>query len=165
MPPDLPQFIEPLRLAEEERRLQGKLDASLMERLQEVVLEPCGPVELDMAFSKDEKGVIRITGDYRVKVRLLCQRCLEAMELTLANPFNIGMVAADGDAGSTDEYEQVTLEGREIALAPLIEDEILLGLPMSPRHALPDCAAAAELLKRAPEKSSPFAVLKNLKPR
>ena len=115
-----------------------------------------------MVFSKDERGVIRITGDYRVKLKLLCQRCLEAMEITLSNPFNIGLVADGNEVPLSDEFEQVAMEGREIALAPLIEDEVLLGLPMSPMHAREDCPAK-EIRDGEREKSSPFAVLKNLK--
>lgn len=166
MSPDLPQFIEPSRLADTEARLEGKLDTNTMDRLKGVILDSSGSVEFEMTFSKDIQGAIRIRGGYRVNVTLLCQRCLEPMEITLTNPFNIGLVAADKDADEISaEFEPIIMESKELALVTLIEDELLLGLPMSPMHALEICPATKEVQDRAAEKPNPFAVLKNLKTR
>lgn len=162
--PDLPQFVEPSRLADVAGRLEGKLDMGAMDRLREVILGTPGQVEVSIAFTRDERGIIRITGSYRAEVKLLCQRCLQSMTITLANPISIGLVTADMESNQiSGEFDPVVMESREIALLTLIEDELLLGLPMSAMHALEICAANKARRKQAPEKPNPFAVLKNLK--
>ena len=164
MSPDLPQRIEPARLADAESHLQGKLNTDAMQRLKDLILDPSGPVELDLAFGRDERGVIRITGDYRVNVSLRCQRCLELMEMTLSNPFNIGLVPPDGSGDRiSGEFEPIIMEGSAIELLTLVEDELLLALPMSAVHALEDCPAAEDVRERAPKKPNPFEVLKKIK--
>lgn len=164
MSPDLPQFIEPSHLADVRAHLKGEMDTALMERFRESILDAAGPAGVSMTFSRNAQGVIRITGDYKVTVTLRCQRCLEAMEITLANPINLGLVATGMETDSqSEDYEPLVIEEKEIALMPLVEDELLLGLPMSPMHAMEECPAAKVIQDMAPEKASPFAVLKNLK--
>ena len=98
-------------------------------------------------------------------VWLTCQRCLEAVEHVVDHNvlfqlwWPAGAVLPDEELFE-DGFDAL-LAGNELDLAQLVEDEVLLGLPISPRHA--DC--------RLPESASgvteilPFDVLKGLKRR
>ena len=61
----------------------------------------------------------------------------------------------------SDDYDAIPAS-RELSVRSLVEDEVLLALPIVPRHAdcLPPVVAGAEIEESEP---SPFAVLAGLK--
>ena len=102
---------------------------------------------------------LRIDGD----VTLVCQRCLQPMveSLHLQSKF---LIAADEDAADAldqDDDFDVVVGSTEFSLDGLIEDEVILALPIAPRHAAcPDGTTENAGVTRKP---SPFAVLAGLK--
>ena len=167
MSPDLPQFIEPARLADEEQHLEGEFGIASLDRLREIVCDTAGKVAFRIRFKNDDQGIIRVTGEYSAQLTLLCQRCLEPMEIALTNAITIGMVSDRTEVKRVlDPFEPVFLDGREIALLTLIEDEVLLGLPMKQVHSADACPAAVRIRERngaRKKDSTPFAVLKTMK--
>jgi uncharacterized protein len=69
-------------------------------------------------------------------LRLQCQRCLEALDHPLQVLNTLLLVTGSGaPAGELDDDGGESIEAsRELDLATLIEDEILLSLPYAPRH-------------------------------
>ena len=105
-------------------------------------------------------------------VRLSCQRCLEAVELPVECDVSLAVVGDDEAAANLPQaYEPLVLEGERISLIDLIEDDLLLGLPVTPRHAEHACQAppipeTAEPVapEDAPEETEkPFSQLRVLK--
>lgn len=101
-------------------------------------------------------------------VPLLCQRCLQPMvvPLAVARPFRF--VRSEDEAAALDdesEEDVLVLEPR-LDLHGLVEDELILALPLVPRHADAECAplaaAAAPDDEAAPH---PFAALAALRDR
>jgi uncharacterized protein len=111
---------------------------------------------------------LRLSAQAAVSMR--CQRCLGAMAVPLDVDRWIRFVAGAEEAEALDaELEDDVLElQRHTDLVELVEDELLLALPLVPRHEecpepLPmpaqDDAPAAE----AQERPNPFAALAKLK--
>lgn len=98
-------------------------------------------------------------------VWLQCQRCLKAYEqpLPVRTRLEVMRSEAEADAAPLDDDEADVIVGsRSFDLIMQIEDELLLALPVSPRHAVcPDEVLPEEA--EAEKKPSPFAVLANLK--
>jgi uncharacterized protein len=164
MPPDLPLAIQPARLAASGECLTGRLGFTDMPRISELVRNHQGTVSYRLVFSRDDKGIINITGNLSAGLLVLCQRCLNEMELIIDNPVNIGLVGSQEEAKDLpDQLEPFITEGREISLVRLIEEELLLGLPLSPLHSPAVCPATQVLKEYTPVKTNPFAVLKNVK--
>lgn len=104
-------------------------------------------------------------------VWLTCQRCLQPFSLPLALDRRIRFVRGEVEAEALDaELEDDVLAiSRSLDLRQLVEDELLLALPIVPRHAgvcpqpLPvvvdDLAEPAD----TPARAHPFAVLQGLK--
>jgi len=96
---------------------------------------------------------------------LQCQRCLHAYEQPLPVRARLEVMRSEEEASAApldDDEADVIVGSHHFNLIAQIEDELLLALPVSPRHAVcPDDALpeAAE----AEKKPSPFAVLANLK--
>jgi len=99
----------------------------------------------------------------------ICQRCLEPVEVPVQVAREFRFVDSEALAEQQDDdcEEDLLVASREFDLAALIEDEVLLALPLVPRHEV--CPvnvkmAAADTDFDAPaEKPNPFAVLANLK--
>jgi uncharacterized protein len=103
-------------------------------------------------------------------VRLICQRCLQAFGWPVASEFKLAFVADEAaEAGLPPDYDAVLLGYERPSLRDMVEDELLLALPLVPMHpSKEDCgplgqsAASEECLVSAEDVRQPFAVLKDL---
>ena len=164
MPPDLPYKIVPGHLAEAGACIEGRLELSKMPRLVELLSDNRGMVELKLAFSRSEDGITCINGGYRTDLLLICQRCLEPFAVKLAHTIKVGVVFEGTTLKKIPaSMEPLVLKQETMQLTDFIEDEILLGLPISPMHRLEDCAAGTQAAERDPVGSGPFHILKKLK--
>jgi uncharacterized protein len=101
--------------------------------------------------------------------KLQCQRCMQAMELVIDSTSSVALIAAEADAPEVpEELEPVLAREGRISAGELVEEELLLALPIVPLHEdLRDCAvppSAPLLASEAPEHTSqrPFAGLGDL---
>jgi uncharacterized protein len=163
-------FIDSLDFARQGQELRDKAPVSEMARLQDMLAAPDGEVSyvLRGLTGKDGKPLLElgITGNCQLR----CQRCLQGMPyaidtVSLLMPVPENELESSPDGGELDEddgIDRIPAEARLDVLG-LVEDEILLGLPFSPRHEFGACAAAAG--SEPAGKQNPFAVLRELKNR
>lgn len=102
--------------------------------------------------------------------RLVCQRCLQVMDVPLAAERSFLFVADEVTAARLDEAieDDVLVLSRHLDLIELVEDELILTLPLVPRHEL--CPEALPMRPDEPqaaddEEPHPFAALAALKKR
>lgn len=104
------------------------------------------------------------------RLSLECQRCLAPVEQDLACERRFRFVAGEEAAAALDadsDDDVLELTGR-LDLRDLVEDELLLALPLVPRHAVcpqPIEAPAPRGESAEPERPHPFAALRALKDR
>lgn len=171
----LPVHIDPIRMADTRRLLQGHVVLAEMARLCEALVEQDGEVEVSLEFGIDEEGIRYMRGHLRADVVLECQRCLEPMRHAIDSSFALGMVRSNSEAEALpSHYEPLQLDGQPVFLRDLIEDELLLTLPIVPRHERHECGVDLEASGQPPqqtehedageaEKANPFSVLSGLK--
>jgi uncharacterized protein len=97
---------------------------------------------------------------------IICQRCLQGMDyaISVSNSICLRTQAQLNDLDDSDveeEYESV-LADAQLDVWQLLEEEILLSLPIAPKHQLGECEAVSGLKSRQNE-SHPFAALAKLK--
>jgi uncharacterized protein len=100
---------------------------------------------------------------------LNCQRCLGPVDVPVQIERAFRFVETEAQAEQEDDEspEDVLVASREFDLAALIEDEVLMDLPVVPRH--DTCPLPVKLTAVDPDfeepsaKPSPFAVLAGLK--
>jgi uncharacterized protein len=80
-------------------------------------------------------------------VRLECQRCLDSLDLPLHLEAQLEFAASESEVAAADDDVERVLVGREMSVAALVEDEVLLALPMVPKHER--CKPAADLGAKA----------------
>lgn len=104
-----------------------------------------------------------------VGLQLQCQRCLTPVLETIVAERDFIFVADEATAEAMDEDSEadVLVMSRDFDALALVEDELILSLPLVPRHAacpesLPD-SVADEGFDAASERPHPFAKLAALK--
>ena len=101
-------------------------------------------------------------------VTLQCQRCLQALNEPLQLDRWFHFVASEDDAARLDEESEddVLVLSRAFDGLELLEDELILALPIVPRHdACPEPlpSSAGDVPEAEDEKPNPFAALAALK--
>ena len=94
---------------------------------------------------------------------LVCQRCMKPMAFDLNENARITLFVDEqslDEAMLSDEELEGLLLNKELDVRALVEDQILMGLPFSPRHEDCDNVALAEVNQ---DKPNPFAILAGLK--
>ena len=93
----------------------------------------------------------------------MCQRCMKPMPFELDENVRIILFADENsldEAMAADEELEGLLLEKELDVRVLVEDQVLMALPFSPRHEDCDNVALAEVNQ---DKPNPFAVLAGLK--
>jgi len=169
----LPVQIDPIRLAQQGRTFAGQIPVSRLPRLSGLVVSDQGEVEVNLDFHKDARGRHCLRGNVRGTLQLECQRCMKAMQLPVDSRFELILVESDAEADCQGEGDEVFIvESTPILLTDIIEDELMLSLPLVASHDEPDCGIAIqpeteteldEGEQVADEKPNPFAALAELK--
>lgn len=131
-------------MAAEKRILDGELLLTRMARLQAMVEHAQGTVKLHVRGTVDEAGRSLLRGHVNALISMQCQRCMQPVPVLIDTDFLLAVVDSESEVGLLpDDYEPLLLETEDIALAELIEDELLLSLPIVARHELNECATDA----------------------
>lgn len=134
-------------------------------RLPALLAEPTGEVEYVLEGGVDGQGVHYLRGRVRATVILLCQRCLQPMAWPVDAGLRLGLVSGTAAGPELPEdYEPYEWPGGVVEIASLVEDELLLALPIVARHAALECPAEPAARREEPRSENPFAVLTKLKP-
>ncbi|QQS55063.1 MAG: DUF177 domain-containing protein [Candidatus Competibacteraceae bacterium] len=142
--PTLPDRIDPWQLAAGSGRLDGELKLAALPRLAALLEHADGTVNVALAAGIDEQGLRFVEGSLQTEVELICQRCLGPLRLPLKVAVSLALVRAEADAARLPEQREPLLAaGADLAVADLVEDELLLALPQIPRHRdVCECEAA-----------------------
>mgnify|MGYP000928146132 FL=1 len=118
-------------------------------------------------------NVLHLAFTLNGEVWLTCQRCLQPVAIDLSDDYNIALLEDDTQIRLINEeqdyllLDEIITEQSPERLLPfkkLVEDEILLKIPMAPKHA--DCEMSVEQFGEIPEEEeteNPFAALASLK--
>jgi uncharacterized protein len=163
-----PELLDPGLAADNRKHFSGHFRLSSLPRLRGLLLDPAGEATFRLAFERDENGRVVVLVQVQADLGLRCQRCLGAVTCRVEVESALAVVASvDESKGLPDRYEPLLIDGVAMRPRDLIEDELLLGLPLIPRHPPGDCGALAEHAS-VPEAGHgdgrhPFAVLAALK--
>lgn len=100
--------------------------------------------------------------------RLTCQRCMQPMTLPLSAHVQVALLSSADEASTLEDvFEPVLAPEGRISVAELIEEEVLLSLPIVPMHVAGEPCAPLESLEAASEPVAastqrPFAQLDEL---
>lgn len=160
-----PDRFDPWKLAAAGGQLQGEIPLDRMPRFGSLLASPAGPVRFTLEAGVDAQAIAFLSGYLETTVTLVCQRCLAALELPLQVPVRLGLVGDERQAENLpEEYDPLVVPVEGVVVAELAEDELILALPLVPRHSdLQHCVANGFAPPHATaEKTGPFAALATL---
>ncbi len=155
-------YINTLEFAQKKQSIHGEVLVNDFPRLQEIAAlsSENGVVRYQLNGRNGALGLPGIRLHIEVpELQVVCQRCLSEMPLALNLDFDY--VVSKEPPDELDELDDADwLEAaQEFDLKALIEDELLLAMPIAPTHDF----ACNERTMQSGEKTNPFAVLKTLK--
>jgi len=166
MPSELPETIDPMRLAKVGKVLSGSYYLSQFDRVN-ASLKDNSKVLLSfkLEFSRDEENqIFSIVGDLETVLPQVCQRCMQQMQHQLNGTIKMAIVTNEADTENLpSEFEAYIDTGVPVKLQDFIEDELLLAMPLVSLHEEQECPAADKFKHVETAKENSFAELKNLK--
>jgi uncharacterized protein len=167
---DFPDWISPDRAAEGKRIFSGTIPLKRMKRLSPLLVSADGDATFSATFKRDIEK--RVVIDLRVEadLPLICQASLEVYDEKVQRHSELAVIDEDEREDQVpDYYDAVRSEHGRVALAALVEEELLLSLPQIPRK--PGLAGvefstgelpAEKAAKQTEGKSNPFAALQDM---
>lgn len=138
----LPIKINPFELCDHGATVEGTIPIKQLTRLTELLADTqAGDISVQLAFNRDKHGQRIIQGQIGATVILTCQRCGNAMSYDINLVPKLCPVTDDTSARLPAGFEPLLVADEEgwVLMADLVEEEVLLSLPMIPKHEQGKC--------------------------
>ena len=159
----LPRAADLYQLAAAGKSYSGRINPSEFQRLLSAVHGAGRWIGVSLQFGT-EQGVHYLRGELDAELVALCQRCMAPVKLSIETGFLLGLVRVAGEESLLpDRFEPFRVEQMEMDLHSIVEDELLLALPLVPVHPPGECPQPLEAsggeTQMDSERESPFSVL------
>ncbi len=162
----LPDRVDVARQVQARRIYDGTLPLATMPRLCTALAATDGDARYHAEFGKDALGVAYLGLRLEAELPLLCQRSLEVFALPVSLDERLGLIADERDeAALPPGYEPLLVTDGMIDLAAVIEDELILAIPVVPMKddAPLEWKDSTDVQTPEVQPVNPFAVLAGLK--
>jgi len=135
----LPIRFDPNTFAEHNTELHGLVAVKPMLRLNDHVISSDSMVTTKLRFSRGLFGYPLVLGEAQVNVTMRCERCLDGVDVALNSEINV-LIKPNEDnlpenpvtADESPDFHE--FDGKLLTLSELIEEELLLVMPLVPKH-------------------------------
>lgn len=158
--------IDNLDFARNGRVMRGEAQLAGFSRLQDSLLSSQGVLNYTLSGKIGAKGEPLLVCTVEGNLLLQCQRCLGALEYPLHIESRLRLVQGATQFDDLDDGEEEVDSipvSTEMDVLALVEDEILLSLPISPLHPPELCSVKDEKGAANEKRNNPFGVLAALK--
>lgn len=141
----LPKRVRFANLVAKRMILTGSMDLSSFRRLSAIVLEQGQDADLkleakhsvtaQLEFYRGDDARSKVKGWAKWVLEVPCQRCLQTVRLELLSSVMTTIIRTDDEMDRLDGKEDGQVESSDyLDLVELLEDSLILELPMSPKH-------------------------------
>ncbi len=170
LPVLLPETANFVRQVEYRRVIEGIYPLAKLDRLRDQLVSDAGNITAKLEFG-NSVGFDCLKGSVSARLLVECQRCLQPVEIELSGRFKFALIKSEDELELLpEEFEPLMLEAEEQSIIDLIEDELLLSLPMVTVHEnacsnymTKQNKLVKQAIKTEREAAHPFAALKALK--
>jgi uncharacterized protein len=151
----------------EARQIVGALRVSELERAEALLTSTEGELAVSLCLNPADSGQVRVTGHIAGTLWLTCQRCLEPCRWVVGLAVDVMLIDSEAaEERLADGQEAVVVDDGQLRLWTLVEDEVLLGMPLVALHQdAGECVSTGhDAARNAPQpagpgQSHPFAAL------
>ncbi len=163
--------LDPRKLAFQSAELDGQISGSVLKRFSAAVVGDYKDIDCTLKFNRSYDGHALIVGQLYGEVNLECQRCLAPVKHKIDTEFEVRPVLTDAQADMHQKETDVVLldENGLLDAMAVIEDELLLSLPIVSYHASNNCIETMEFgeeeiisVQQTASQDNPFAILAGL---
>jgi uncharacterized protein len=130
MPKQLPETTNFLKQAERNVTLEGPMPLVKLERLSGSLHDNSGELFATLRFTSGT-GYLGLNGTVEASLDLICQRCLQPMKHEVSGQFKFGLMTDEKYEDKVpSDAEPYLLEGDEQSVIDILEDELLLSIPI-----------------------------------
>ncbi|MFU8831526.1 MAG: YceD family protein [Wenzhouxiangella sp.] len=131
---DFPDWVHPDKAAASRREFIGTVAVDRLPRLAGlVVADETTEISFRLAFGYDELDQIRVEVEVSGRVPMQCQRTLRTFDQEIESASVVGIVSSEDEAAELPEdYDPQIFPDKRVPLLDLIEEEVLLSLPLVP---------------------------------
>ena len=157
-------FIDSLDFAGKRQEISGEVPITELPRLHDILENQQGILSYRIRGGVDNQANHFLDVSVNGRCRARCQRCLKGMDYPIQLDTRLllrDQAGLDALGEKDDEFDSVLAEV-QLDVLKLLEDEILLSLPIAPRHEQGACQLAVGSSRQQDERH-PFAALAKLK--
>lgn len=162
----LPKYFDPRECAGKKSAFEGCIPLSQFKGLCSFLASDKGNASIHLKFRVDRK-CYTATGLINAQLQLVCQRCMVAAPHEITASLSVGFIHNENCAKNLPkEYDPVIMIDGIVILEDMIEEEIILSLPIVAYHKEDDCsptvvgyALSNDTKMDDKRKSNPFNVL------
>jgi uncharacterized protein len=160
-----PVLINTHEFIKQSLEIHGKIRASQIPAIQNSLFasQDTGEVHYTLSGEASHQAKHRLKLMLTGQIRLCCQRCLGEMSYPIVSSAWFEVVvdeSTDPELDGEDEVDYLVASDR-FDVEALVEEELLLCLPLAPKHEDGACVGNADSITG--QKQNPFQVLKGLK--
>jgi uncharacterized protein len=157
--------IDTAKFAREGTELSGAFSPAQMPRVAEQLFDLNGGIRYVVRGYVTDRGSPAIAIKIAGSVNLRCERCLERLQYDLLLERDLVLLNGVDEFGprdDEDDFVDIIPATPHLDLQATLEEEVMLGLPMAPRHMEGECHVPGEA-GNGEHQPSAFAVLAKLK--
>ena len=112
----------------------GSIPISALTRLAAVLTSPAGELRVELAAERDTAGASRLRGGIAGELGLVCQHCMNPYQWPLQLALDLRLVSSEAEERRLlHDCEPLLVEDDTLRLHDLVEEEVLLAIPIAPR--------------------------------
>ncbi len=159
-------FIDSLDFARNGQQITGEILVNQLSRLSDVFESKQDLLQYTVTGRVGLYEIPQLDVALTGTAQIICQRCLQGMTYAVAVSNSICLRTqaqlAELDNSDVDEEYESVLADAQLDVWQLLEEEILLSLPIAPKHLIGECQTVNGSQPQQKE-SHPFAALAKLK--
>jgi uncharacterized protein len=158
--------INSIEFARNGESLNGSIAAANLSRLQDFLFSSSDMLEYTLTGKRGENDKLFLVCAVKGMLQLKCQRCLGALAFPVDFDSELELIDDEQVLPALENEDELTdaikVDPNMDVLA-LVEDEVLLGLPMAPMHASGVCKTGGNFGQVKTDKQNVFSALAALK--
>jgi len=163
---ELKTFIQPRKLAKKDGELRYRWQVKDFSRLDGLLYSNDGAIEIHLTGRQDNRNRCLVEAHVKADVVLECQTTFEPISYQIDTKVTYCTVIREDQITDLDEeYEPLLIEDGQVDIKEVIEDELILSLPLIANKASKEVGVQmsyGEIPIENESKKNPFKVLENV---